>query len=590
MIQTKSDLIQLIKTLEPQKIVFWIGAGVDCNSPTNLPLANNLLEKILVLTCGEEYAKSIKDQYELVYQGIPRMETVISEIKLFESELAIDSTIVNGLSSFLDAPPNSCHQVLAQFLNKGSNIVSLNYGNTIAKAFNMQYDNTFPTKPVFDEEFRLYMYKSENITQGKIYHLHGVADDLRTIGISLNEVKKTFSPKFKEQLTEWINNSYCFIFLGYSCSDTLDVNPFFLNLKTKGNATGIIINYSKHESFANENQDSNMDNILTPFNQKIIFNTITRDFIESLAIHDYEKIKNNDDNNDDGHKWSDNFENCIIPYNQDLYQYIALGLINSLGLDCKEILASDWYKQQKKYELFKRHWYIDYNSFICLSRDSNFSNAINFSTKLDNSQLTKSDIYANIGLTKKAARAALPVTEIYNILHNTNWANSNYQIDWTISTALNRNAQWIIIDILRNPFLFKIKQKRYSKLADTIIKCNNIIINLGNDYVLNFIQQLTALRYNGVLLMVFKNKYAPAIRNLKKALDDYTAISSIAGIIRCKLYLAFVELSNFRINKDSNSLNAAQSYLSDIHAHYSKIMKSRDKYIYILLKIYLAFC
>lgn len=450
----------------------------------------------------------------------------------------------------------------------------------------MQYDNSFPTKPVFDEEFRLYIYKNENITKGKIYHLHGVADDLGTIGISLSEVKKTFSPKFKEQLTEWINNAYCFIFLGYSCSDTLDVNPFFFNLKANGNATGIIINYSEHESFANENQDSNMDNILTPFSQKIIFNTITRDFIESLAIHDYVKINNN---NDDVYKWSDNFENCIIPYNQDLNQYIALGIINLLGLDCKEILAPDWYKQQKKYELFKRHWYIDYNSFIRLSRDSHFSKAIKFSTKLDKSQLTKSDIYANIGLTRKAAKAALPITEIYDILHNTNWANSNYQIDWTISTALNRNAQWIIIDILRNPFLFKRKQKKHSNLADTIIKSNNIIINLGNDYVLHFIQQLTALRYNGVLLMVFKNKYAPAVSNLKKALDDYASISSIAGIIRCKLYLAFVELSNFKLNKDSNSINTAQLYLNDIYANYSKTMNLHDKYIYILLKIYLIF-
>ncbi len=339
MIQTKSDLIKLIKTLEPQKIVFWIGAGVDNNWPTNLPVAKDLLEKILELTCGEEYTEKIEKQYKSVYNGIPRMETVISEIKLFESELAIDSTIVNGFSSFLDAPPNTCHQVLAQYLNQGSNIVSLNYGNTIAKAYNMQYSNKFPTKPVFDDELNLYVYKNECITKGKVYHLHGVADDLDTIGISLNEVKKTFSPKFKDQLTAWINNGYCFIFLGYSCSDTLDVNPFFLNLKSKGNATGIIINHSKQESFTMENQDSKMKNILTPFSQKIIFNTVTKDFIESLKIRKCQK----DDNEYD---WFDNFQNCIIPYNQDLYQYISLGLINSLGLDYKKVLPSDWYKKK----------------------------------------------------------------------------------------------------------------------------------------------------------------------------------------------------------------------------------------------------
>ena len=177
------------------------------------------------------------------------METIISEIKLFESELTDSSkngTVIPGFSSFLEAPPNQCHKILAQYLKQGSNIVSLNYGNTVSKAFNMQYNTTFPVVPMFDNEMQMYLYSDENITQGKIYHPHGVAEDLDTIGISLSEVKKVLSPKFKKQITEWISSGYCFIFLGYSCSDTLDINPFFehLNFLPNNNSMAVIINHS----------------------------------------------------------------------------------------------------------------------------------------------------------------------------------------------------------------------------------------------------------------------------------------------------------------------------------------------------------
>lgn len=102
---TRKDLVNLIKSLEPSKIVFWIGAGIDHNVPTNLPLAKELLEKLIELTCGNEYANKIKGQYDLLYDGPPRMETIISEIKLFESELTDSSkngTVVPGFSSFLE--------------------------------------------------------------------------------------------------------------------------------------------------------------------------------------------------------------------------------------------------------------------------------------------------------------------------------------------------------------------------------------------------------------------------------------------------------------------------------------------------------
>lgn len=75
MMKTKNDLVNLIKSLDPSKIVFWVGAGIDSNPPTSLPLASKLLEELIKQTCGKVYASKIKTQYELLYgeNMIPRV-------------------------------------------------------------------------------------------------------------------------------------------------------------------------------------------------------------------------------------------------------------------------------------------------------------------------------------------------------------------------------------------------------------------------------------------------------------------------------------------------------------------------------------
>jgi len=209
-----------------------------------------------------------------------------------------------------------------------------------------------------------------------------------------------------------------------------------------------------------------------------------------------------------------------------------------------------------------------------------------FSKKLSDDNLTKSDIYAKLGLTKKAAQATMPVEEIYVYLSTVN--NPTLPIiDWNISTALNRNAEWIILDILRHPLSFQRKLEKHSKKASIIMRCNQKIIDLGNDCVLDFFQYLTALRYYGVLLMILENKYDDSIRYLKQALFHYDAISVRAGSITCKLFLSLVEILN--IKNDKRSLQTAESYLDSVKCYNVKSINPKNLYLYLLLKVYCCF-
>lgn len=587
MMKTKNDLVNLIKSLDPSKIVFWVGAGIDSNPPTSLPLASKLLEELIKQTCGKVYASKIKTQYELLYgeNMIPRMETVISEIKLFESELADPSkngTVVRGFSAFLDAPPNTCHQILTQYLKLGSNIVTLNYGNTFAKAFNLQYNASFPETPTFDSEMQLYLYSDGNLTPGKIYHPHGVANDLETIGISLGEVKKVLSPNFKRRIIDWITAGYCFIFLGYSCSDSLDINPFFesLNYLTNSNSRAILINYSSAESFDWGEQSKETEKLLTPFaqNNRIVFNTNTSKFLCAIKLHNIECKKTEVE----VFNWTKLFRCRAVPYDKRLHKYMSLGIIKILGLDCRKILPDNWYKDCN-YDLFRRHWYVDYYAFNCLTASKMFIEAKKFGKKLDKDNLTKSDIYSKLGFAKKAAQVTMPIEEIDKYLSTANSLNS-VTIDWNISTALNRNAEWIILDILRHPLSFSRKIKQYSPKANIILRCNKKIIELGNDCVLEYFQYLTALRYYGVFLMIFENKYDDAINYLNQALSHYDATSVRDGSIRCKLFLSLVEMLN--IKHCENSLKSAKSCLNDIKCCDIKSISPKDLYLYLLLKGY----
>lgn len=588
MICSEEDLINLINSYAPEKIVFWVGAGLDCNRPTCLPRAPELLKSLLKLTCGEEYSTMLLNSYTRANSdnSVPRMESVISEIKRFERELKDTATVLTGFSSFLDAPPNDCHQILAQYLKRGAQIITTNYGNAIAKAFNLQYGkNSFPEVPKFEKDLGLYTYSNFSNTSGKIYHVHGVANNLETLGISLDEVKNFLPINFRKLLIHWISNNYCFIFLGYSCSDSLDINTFFRSLgKNLMNqqSVGIIIDHSDMNFFV-EMPNQKMQTILTPFQSQNICKLNTVRFLELIKLHNYLPSSSlfPDFN------WLDNFIENITPYDSKLNIYITIGITKALGLKPRQILPKRWYINND-YSLFNRTWYIDYYRMILAPIKNLFVNR-SFFKSLYKDSLTKSDMYAKMGFIKKAAAVCGKLSTAEECLAHFDGERISPPIDWQISSTLNRNAQWIVVDILKSPIRFHRKISKHKNDAILIMKCNKIIINLGGNNVLDFFQIITAMRYNGVLSMIYENKYDYAVTSLKDAMSYYKDTSSVTGVIRCTIYLAYVEWLNYKRNKDIHSLEKAKDLLIQVKSQNKIYMQLTDKRLYAMLKIYIHF-
>lgn len=191
--------------------IFWIGAGVDADWPTLLPVGNRLMRYVLHTVFPDEVVvqNSIDDnavemlyrlradklnefgiyinerhgeEFPLIRNGI-RLETVISVVRSFESDASTTGRLVarndgkfflEGFRSFAEAEPNIAHFKLAYFLHKGASVVTSNYDTCILKAYNLLYRRKLREHRLTDQ---IYRYDDEK-KSGRLYYFHGIV--LRT--------------------------------------------------------------------------------------------------------------------------------------------------------------------------------------------------------------------------------------------------------------------------------------------------------------------------------------------------------------------------------------------------------------------------
>ena len=284
----KEEVVKVIKTYPVNKLVFWLGAGIDLDFPTALPLGRELTVDVLKRGCGSEYAENILAQWKKSRQLIsdvtggnidihelPRLETILEAVRIFEENLLSDNSILKGLESFSEAPANENHFVLAELLHEGANIVTTNFDECIVKAYNELYqDENLPL--TLHQEKETWIYESELQEAGKIYHIHGVARCIENIGATLSILKNPIAGEFDNKMKKWLDDGSCFIFLGYSGMDSLDVIPYLNKLESSEKSIGVYVRHTE-QNIEDENVQSNEreDVLLKCFQAKylVCFNT-----------------------------------------------------------------------------------------------------------------------------------------------------------------------------------------------------------------------------------------------------------------------------------------------------------------------------
>ncbi|NLZ73881.1 MAG: hypothetical protein GX905_08745 [Bacteroidales bacterium] len=582
-----------------ENYVFWIGAGIDCVPPTNLPLSNELVRQILNFTCSDyadkilevlndatveinrfiasDYdAENMSDATQQIrtnqFSTIPRLETLIELLLRCEQhmipKIKSEESFISLITSFREAPPNKNHYILADAILKGATIITVNYTLLIQEAFQQIAKQSY----VLEEQqeysetdlVRLFLCKSKNgheSTGGKLYHIHGALSG-GNLGNSLTHVKKPFTSNFSQDLTKLLEGDNIFLFLGYSGSDSFDVNRFFLDYarkKKSKRSTGIYVSHGDLEIKPNKE-------VVVSDKQLILLNAFKKKYILQAELTDiFRDIKYVPRNQKD-FNWKDRIPK--IGYPRKMQKLLAIDLCAFLGINIEKIInTQDWlpkYEEKKNYtDWFKFHpcllmaklqqndkLIIRYGKFITEYEKNNihkhnFANRYNeqlYIEHLDSvipnalNQLT--DSIFNIDFSK-----------IYHIIQD---AQENSLIGWEISARLHQIVKRLIYKYLEcsSEDEFSNFFAQHESLANSLIDPLELIKNRGYKYVIEMNQYHLSLRDLSVLSALFKNDYQTSKELLRLSSYYYCEVSSMDGWIGNLLTRIFIITHKLRQKKE----------------------------------------
>lgn len=196
-----NEIIDLINE-KPSELVFFTGAGISCDPPSSLPLANEVKLALIDAICKEGKKTSINQFYKYYQKKIEEylknilMESVFEIIRLRSEELDVIKMIKKIFST---EKTNRNHIFLSRLLKKGCNVITSNFDILIEKASNFKK---------------------------KILHLHGLLDDSEypeSLIATLNRVGQGLSKELWERLEKALKNKIV-IFIGWSDND-IDITP-----------------------------------------------------------------------------------------------------------------------------------------------------------------------------------------------------------------------------------------------------------------------------------------------------------------------------------------------------------------------------
>jgi hypothetical protein len=205
-----------VEDLEPERVLFWSGAGISTDPPTSAPLGGELTIRALDYAFEPCCLERIRDYYAAlrVEREFPRLETVLDVVRRIGG---LDA-LVDVLSDMRAPPPNDVHAFLARHLDAGGRQITANFDDCIERSL---------AAPTADE----------------LIHFHGsFADDPSggSLGATLGNIQGGFPRTMADRLRATLTavDHEAIVFVGYSGYDAFDVAPFLRSLARARELTG----------------------------------------------------------------------------------------------------------------------------------------------------------------------------------------------------------------------------------------------------------------------------------------------------------------------------------------------------------------
>jgi len=255
-----------------EKLTFLVGAGVSVDSPSQLPLASNMMKALIKFSCTKSEVEKI-----LNIQGLS-----------FETLLGIIHQSLNDDLKFLDFyfesdKPNIEHFVLSEMLKKGHYLATTNFDFLIEHALlQTHYPKKKITPVITERDYQKFsdpekLYKNKRIP---IYKLHSspkniitgedtrnsFINTLKLIGSNQDKNNIIQLEPFKAQILERISNERSLVIIGYSGKNDSDListlktmkglkNLIWINHIANGKPKGDLYEYNKPETKGLSNLD-----------------------------------------------------------------------------------------------------------------------------------------------------------------------------------------------------------------------------------------------------------------------------------------------------------------------------------------------
>jgi len=217
------------------KILIWVGAEISNELPTNLPKTDELVRCMIETLCGKSglqaFNHRIAEYNAFMHQITRSTRNVVYPDILISQFSRIKAVNINtGIASYLQASYNLNHCYLAMLLSIGATIITTNMDLCIEHAYEA-FMHGADKMLLTEYENGVAIYSGTNPKSGKVYHIHGTAENTHSLGGSIEIGRNYFSKTFRDNMKDWMLGDFKLYILGYDGRDIYDVVLFLLCLK-----------------------------------------------------------------------------------------------------------------------------------------------------------------------------------------------------------------------------------------------------------------------------------------------------------------------------------------------------------------------
>lgn len=486
------DVPNFVHDFPPERWLLWVGAGVSYPAPSSLPLGIPLTLFALEECCGETVTTNVRrlwaeanaiigapDAPEPLGR-VPRLESILGDVDGVRAKSVGSSfDFLMGFRAFIDAPFNQNHLYIAELLRRGVSVVTTNFDTGIEAAY--RHLTRGGDELTLGREFDTPCYGSRSDPNvGKVWHVHGTAQDVRSLGATVAAVKEGMPGGFRDWLDGVLSADSLVIFLGYSASDSFDVNLYFGG-KPPGDLTASASWFVQH---AGTEVPPNAAMLVNPFGRKLTTTQATGEVLRALSGAPPEPPPA------ETFPWRERFlRNAVTADVGRVRPYLVCKLAFTMGVNVNLLSETAYADALKREQDFDPKDFHSTLAYVCRVQGAAKS-------EQRHDALSKRGFVESLGYhysaghARRALRYAKSLDELFEDARGV-----GAELDWSTYTSMSTHCRPLVTKYLFNPLIAKVTPEDGRKIG-TLLELTELLsgVELRNVQFIN--QVATALRFS----------------------------------------------------------------------------------------------